>query len=153
MSGTSASSQLQELVRDSLFETGAVYVRLDNDELRYDGERPGEGWHAHGYFSCTVVMLQGGVPGARVLWKRRWIITDDGGRHTCHSRPPDVLPRVRFCLLFVVCGRGSTRSRGSTTTRRSSTSWMMWAAVVAPSAGYDGWCPKGWSFNRQCAWR
>ena len=95
MSGISQLSQLQYLVRDSLFEIGGGYVRLPNGELRFDGERPGPGWNAHGHFSCKIWMLDDGQASKRRLWKRRWLLA--GTTRTRHSRPPDVLPGIRFC--------------------------------------------------------
>ncbi|NOZ95492.1 MAG: hypothetical protein GXP47_12265 [Acidobacteria bacterium] len=99
MSGIFQASQLQHLVRDSLFEASGEYRRRVGGELQFDGERPGPDWHAHGYFSCQVWMLQDGQPTHRRVWKRRWL--RKGTTQTCHSRPPDVLPGVRFCTLVV----------------------------------------------------
>lgn len=44
-------------------------------------------------------MLADGRPVQRRLWKRRWLLV--GSTQTCHSRPPDVLPGMRFCTLVV----------------------------------------------------
>lgn len=99
MSGISQLSQLQYLVRDSLFEIGGGYVPLPDGELRFDGDRPGPSWNAHGYFSCKIWMLDDGRASKRRLWKRRWLLA--GTTQTRHSRPPDVLPGIRFCTLIV----------------------------------------------------
>ena len=100
MSGICQLSQLQYLIRDSLFEVGDVYRRRPGGDLQYDGVRPGPGWHAHGYFCCLVWMLIDGRAIERRLWKRRWLLV--GTTHTCHSRPPDVLPGISFCTLIIV---------------------------------------------------
>ncbi len=99
MSGISQPSQLQHLIRDSLFEVSGEYRRRPGGELQFDGDRPGPDWHAHGYFSCRVWMLADGRPLQRRLWKRRWLLV--GTTRTCHSCPPDVLPGIRFCSLVV----------------------------------------------------
>ena len=99
MRGISEPSQLQYLIRDSLFEVSGEYRRRPGGELQYDGERPGPDWHAHGYFSCLIWMLQDGSAVQRRLWKRRWLQVES--TRTCHSRPPDVLPGIRFCTLIV----------------------------------------------------
>ena len=67
-------------------ESGSYRVRGDG-ELQYDGERPGPGWHAHGYFAVTLWMLADGVVRRIRVHKRRWLDTVTGA--TRHSRPPD----------------------------------------------------------------
>jgi len=96
---TAAVSQLRFLIRDSLALSSSVYRRRVDGELQYDGKRPGAHWHAHGYFSCQVWMLDGGRVVLVRLWKRRWLRV--GTTRTCHSRPPDLLPGLRFCTLIV----------------------------------------------------
>jgi hypothetical protein len=91
------------LVRSSLFVAGSgVYRQRANGDLQYDGVRPREGWHAHGYFARRIWMLDM----ARLklvrkrVWKRRWL--DPVVVETCHSRPPDDAAQVWSCTLVVV---------------------------------------------------
>jgi hypothetical protein len=65
----------------------------------YYGERPGAGWHGHGYFEKTLTMLAGGKPVEIRLRKHRWLDTTTG--ETCHSRPPDDPELLRFGTLIV----------------------------------------------------
>lgn len=99
MSETTALSQLRALVSSSLFAVSGVYQRRANGELQFDGQRPGSGWVAHGYYDVRPGVLRCGE-GVRVrLWKRRWLLS--GTRQTCHSEPSDMLPGYRFCTLVL----------------------------------------------------
>ena len=108
---------LLEMVANSLHVYGAGYVRRASGDLQYDGERPGEGWRAHGYF-CRRLYVLVGLALVRVrIWKRRWLSPD--GRTTCHSRPLDELGPIWSCSLVVLLtlwtwldrGRGARRSK------------------------------------------
>ncbi len=98
--GTYSPEELAELISGGLLVTGA-YVERPGGDLQYDGERPGPEWHAHGYMRRFLVARCDG--GRKVVWKRRWLRTDDGpGARTCHSRPPDDLASVWFCATAVI---------------------------------------------------
>lgn len=86
-------------VRDSVFALGGIYTPLGNGQWMYYGERPGAGWHGHGYFTKTLTTLVGGEAREVVLRKHRWRFT--GTNDTCHSRPPDDPELLRFCTLIV----------------------------------------------------
>ena len=86
-------------VRDSLFALVGIYAPLGNGRYVYYGERPGAGWHGHGYCEKTLTMLVGGAPVKVRLLKHRWRLT--GTNETVHSRPPDDPALLRFCTLIV----------------------------------------------------
>ena len=88
------------LFRDSLFLLAGPYARRPNGDLQFDGERPGDGWTAHGYFDRSIIVLDHGRLITKTLWKRRWRF--DGTNTTCHSSPPDDLPFIRSCTLVVI---------------------------------------------------
>ena len=75
---------------------GLGYRRRGQD-LQYDGERPGAGWVAHGYFARWLWVVSSTGPLRLRLWKRRW--RDKGSGGTTHSRPPDELGRLSVCSL------------------------------------------------------
>jgi len=82
-----------------LFQVSSEYrIRSDGD-LQFDGQRPGPGWHAHGYFAVTLWMLADGVVQRIRVHKRRWLDTITGT--TCHSRPPDDPAGARSSTLVV----------------------------------------------------
>jgi hypothetical protein len=85
--------------RDSLCRVSGLYRRRPDGDLQYDGERPGSGWHAHGYFPRWLWLLLDGAAERVRVWKRRWLLA--GTTRTCHSRPPDDPPRMRSCTLVV----------------------------------------------------
>lgn len=87
-------------VRDSLFALGGIYTPYRNGAFVYEGRRPGEEWHGHGYFPKWITMLVSGLPTKVRVYKHRWIHTETG--KTRHSRPPDDPVMVRFCTLVVV---------------------------------------------------
>jgi hypothetical protein len=68
--------------------------------LRFDGERPGPDWHAHGWFSKSLVVLVSGVPTVVTLFKRRWRLKNSN--ITRHSRPPTDPCYIGFCSLIIV---------------------------------------------------
>ena len=43
-----------------MFALGGIYTPLGNGQWIYYGERPGAGWHGHGYFTKTLTILVGG---------------------------------------------------------------------------------------------
>jgi len=86
-------------VRDSLFVWTGIYVPLGDGRYVYSGERPGPGWHGHGYFEKTLVMLVDGEPRKALVLKHRWRLV--GTNETCHSRPPDDPVLLRCCTLIV----------------------------------------------------
>ncbi|MBN2194893.1 MAG: hypothetical protein JW751_18900 [Polyangiaceae bacterium] len=86
-------------VQDSVFALAGVYGPSGEGEYVYRGERPGAGWHGHGYFTRTLTILAGGEPVAIRLRKHRWLDTTTG--MTCHSRPPGDPELLRFCTLIV----------------------------------------------------
>lgn len=91
---------LRQWAASSVFAVTSIYGRRPNGDLQFDGHRPGPSWHAHGYFSVRLWMLDQGRPRRLALWKRRWLEPIAG--KTTHSRPPDQLPYVRSCTLIVV---------------------------------------------------
>jgi len=100
MSGTSDNAErLHQLLASSLFCYTDIYrVRVD-DELQFNGERPGADWHAHGYFSVRRWMLVQGKVVRKKIFKRRWFQPTE--KRTCHSRPPDELVGVGVCTLVL----------------------------------------------------
>lgn len=86
-------------VGDSLFALGGIYTPLGNGEYVYYGERPGAGWHGHGYCEKTLTMLVEGEPVEVRLFKHRWRLV--GTNETVHGRPPDDPALVRCCTLIV----------------------------------------------------
>jgi hypothetical protein len=91
---------IQEVARDSLFVITGLFRRSPDGALWFTGDRPGGGWHAHGWCQKTLVVLEAGRPRPVLLHKRRWLLV--GTTTTCHSRPPDDPQMVRFCTLIVV---------------------------------------------------
>jgi len=87
-------------IRDSLFALGGIYTPYRNGTFVYEGSRPGEEWHGHGYFPKWLTMLVSGLPKKIRVYKHRWIHTETG--KTKHSRPPDDPVMVRFCSLIVM---------------------------------------------------
>jgi len=67
---------------------------------QYNGERPDGGWHAHGYFSCDLLFIEGQAVVRRRVYKRRWREVATG--RTIHSRPPDALPHYRVSTVLVI---------------------------------------------------
>ena len=80
-----------------------LYQVRSNGDLEFRGERPGSGWHGHGFFPRWLWMLVNGGVCRKRIWKCRWLLPGKGKRgRTCHSRPPDELPRLGFCTLVIV---------------------------------------------------
>lgn len=100
MRGT-RTAEIDPWIRDGLvIVDGGAYLRRHDGTYLYRGERPGPGWHAHGTTRRTLLSLIAGRVVGVVLHKQRW--RDVASGLTCHSRPPDDLPRVRSCSLVVV---------------------------------------------------
>lgn len=111
-----STSRLEPVAGSGLFVVGGGYRRRDNGDLQYDGERPGPGpstsgtvgnhrWHAHGYFSRGLRVLDGTRVVQVVVWKRRWLDVKTGG--TVHSRPPDdplLVSCSTLCVALVLFG-------------------------------------------------
>jgi hypothetical protein len=74
-------------------------------ETVFEGERPGEGWHAHGWTSKGLWV----VHDDRLVWlrlhKRRWLRVETG--QTCHSRPVWDVPHSPYGLDVVFCVLGA----------------------------------------------
>ena len=74
------------------------------NEAVWEGERPGQGWHAHGWTSKGLWV----VDADRLVWlklrKRRWLHVATGT--TCHSRPDWDVPNSPYGLdvAFYVLG-------------------------------------------------
>lgn len=104
MAGTVADplvdDQIRQWCRDSLFVAAGVYKRRPNGDWQYNGSRPGEDWHGHGYCSKRLTVLVGGEPTWIRVHKHRW--RRKGTNNTRHSRPPDDPGLVRFCTLIIV---------------------------------------------------
>lgn len=92
--------QIAEASSNSLVLVGGGYVVTEDGQLEYAGERPGRGWHGHGWFERWLWILVDGVPQRQRLRKHRWILV--GTTTTMHSRPPDEWGAVHFCLLIVL---------------------------------------------------
>ncbi len=87
-------------VRDSLFALCGVYIPFGRGKCLYYGERPGDNWYGHGYFSKRLMVLRNGRPEKIELYKHRWKDRETGV--TVHSSPPDDPAYVRSCSLIVM---------------------------------------------------
>lgn len=138
----SAVEELREFVGASLHLVSGEYRRR-GDDLQYDGQRPGPGWHGHGSFSRWLRVLgPNGLSRVR-LWKQRWL--DPKAKVTCHSRPPDDLGHVSVCSLtfvlllhgFLQAAQGAARHHAvldvleGAVTRRTILRWMPRACARA----------------------
>ncbi len=92
--------QIAEACLDSLALLGGGYVIDDDGVLEYPGERPGAGWHIHGWLERWLWVISNGVLERRRLRKRRWFCVSTGA--TCHSRPPDNWGSTHFCWLLIL---------------------------------------------------
>jgi hypothetical protein len=90
--------RLAKAARDSLLVFGGGYRELSAGVYAFEGERPGPGWHVHGWLEVALRVRISGPLRMVTLRKRRWILADRS--HTCHSRPVDDLG-VRFDALNV----------------------------------------------------
>jgi hypothetical protein len=73
---------------------------VDGDVLIWRGERPGDGWHAHGWTEAHPKMRVEGRITRVTLLKRRWSRADR--RETTHSRPPDDFGLAYDAVIFAV---------------------------------------------------
>jgi len=98
---TPGQASLAQALR-SLVLLGFGYVRVSDDVYAWIGERPGPGWHVHGWTAVNPVIATGnGVTRRIKLLKRRGLNTEpDASPRTIHDRPADDLG-VRFDALIV----------------------------------------------------
>jgi hypothetical protein len=89
-----------EAIHNSYLVTIGLLVADGHGVVRYNGQRPGPEWHAHGSFDKFITVLKEGEPTQIVLRKQRWKL--GGTNTTCHSRPPDDPVGVRFCTMIIV---------------------------------------------------
>ena len=94
MAGTYSTEELAEFIHGGLLVGAGIYRQRPDGSLQFDGERPGAGWHAHGYMPRRL--------GSQQLWKRRWLRIGSASPATVHSRPPDDLASIRFSAFAVV---------------------------------------------------
>ena len=99
MNWTSAIVESLKYADTSLCYLGCGYVLHDGHVWWY-GERPGPGWHGHGWLRIRRWVLLGGRLRRVELFKHRWREVSTG--RTCHSRPPDDVPLARYCSLVMV---------------------------------------------------
>ena len=103
MVGTGEISQSErersQWLRNSLFLCAGIYRRRPDGDWQYPGQRPGVGWHGHGYCSKKLTVLEDGHPVRIRVYKHRWIL--DGTNSTVHSRAEDDLPLIRHCTLII----------------------------------------------------
>ena len=95
-----ALGKTKAFLANSLFLVSDVYTRRLGGGLQFDGERPGPGWHGHGYFERKLSVVVDGRPARLPLWKQRWL--SPAAAETCHSRPPDELGPLHACSLTVL---------------------------------------------------
>jgi len=103
MVGTGGTSQSEtersQWFRNSLFLCAGIYRRRPDGDWQYPGQRPGVGWHGHGYCSKKLTVLEDGHPVQIRVYKHRWRL--DGTNSTVHSRAEDDLPQIRYCTLII----------------------------------------------------
>jgi hypothetical protein len=93
-------AEIAAAARNSLAVVGgAGYRWRDSETLEYPGERPGLGWHRHGWFRRELALLIDGDARCVPLYKQRWLDAATG--RTRHSRPPDEVGRTGVCALIV----------------------------------------------------
>ena len=95
-----SDEQIAAASRDSLAVLGGGYVAGADGVLEFPGERPGLGWHVHGWLERWLWILVEGALERRRVRKRRWLCVATG--RTRHSRPPDEWGPAHFCFLIVV---------------------------------------------------
>jgi len=143
VSGTYAVERLRQVISSSLFLASHLYRRRADGDFQYDGDRPAEGWHGHGYFPKWLWVLAHGRLRRVRIWKHRWRLRHDGA--TRHSRPPDDLAGLGFCTLVVALklwawldgDRGVHQSRqalGDLETRGDPRSVQRWLRRLLPHA-------------------
>jgi len=100
MGGTYNINQSQETIWHSYIAESFKLRLRANGDYQFDGERPVGKWHAHGYFSKNIVILDFFKLKTIRIWKRRWLNPDTGT--TCHSRPSGDLPQLSFCTHVII---------------------------------------------------
>jgi len=93
-----SSTAVWQASLNSLAMIGGGYEVVEGT-LVYAGQRPGDGWHAHGWLGRWLWVLVDGTLERRRLHKRRWLQVETG--KTCHSRPADELGALWFSSLVV----------------------------------------------------
>ena len=99
MGETSEHGALRRVVALPGLIAAGVY-RWRGEALEYVGERPGSGWHVHGWCSRWLEVLIGGEVQRVRLHKSRWRLGRQG--RTCHSRPPDERAFIGLSSLLIV---------------------------------------------------
>jgi hypothetical protein len=99
MSETSEHGALQRVLALPGLIAAGVY-RWRGEALEYVGERPGSGWHVHGWCSKWLKVLIGGQVQRVRLHKSRWRLGRRGG--TCHNRPPDERAFIGLSSILIV---------------------------------------------------
>lgn len=89
---------LKAAALNSLLVAGNGYRRRSDGSYDFVGQRPGPGWHVHGWLVVSPKVRIGGALRNIKLRKRRWILADRSA--SCHSRPLDDVG-VRFDALIV----------------------------------------------------
>jgi len=79
---------------------GPGWTSLPDGAEAYVGERPGPRWHVHGWTRRQLWLLRSGRLVRVIVWKRRWRLA--GSNRTCHSRPPEEVPRLAFAMIVVL---------------------------------------------------
>ena len=119
MGETSEHGALRRVLALPGLIAAGVY-RWRGEALEYTGERPGSGWHVHGWCSRWLDVLIGGQVQRVRLHKRRWRLGRRG--RTCHGRPPDERAFIGLSSLLIVIklygwlnSEGGLHSRSPTT--------------------------------------
>jgi hypothetical protein len=118
------------------------YVEGDG-VLRWPGERPGPGWHGHGWVARVIEVFDGRGLRARRVYRHRWRLA--GTNRTTLSRCPDEIPRLWFAVTVVVlvlwawlsCGRGAHAAEplhDALNERPSTRTAQRWLARALPRA-------------------
>lgn len=118
------------------------YVEVDG-ELRWPGERPGPGWHGHGWLTRSLDVFDGVELRSRIVRRHRWRLA--GTNQTMLSRCPDEVPRLWFAVTAVVLvlwawlagghGAHATEPLHDALTERPSTrTAQRWLARALPRA-------------------
>jgi hypothetical protein len=97
---TLSADVLRGLARHSLFASPGGYQQLEENVFAWVGERPGAGWHIHGWTEAHPFVVHNGRRQRITLRKRRWRKVDRS--ETCHSRPPDDLGLRHDALLVAL---------------------------------------------------
>ncbi len=132
---------------NSLFILCGIYTQLGGGRYLYYGERPGDNWYGHGYFSKGLMVLRDGHPEGIELYKHRWIDRETGV--TVHSSPPDDPSYVRCCSLIVVLRIWSFISSGKGIHKREEAFPGLWRCIGSSSRTVQRWTKR--SFENSMA--